>query len=404
MSVHVSRVPAALAAALLALLPSGRARGAGLRAQRPEREPRQRQHHGRQDRPDALQGPRQRRTDARAAAPERRLHGPRALLREGQAREGAQRQRPRQHGRPGARVLAGHRPGAARGDATTNGHETGLTRSFHPDGQLRRATFYAEPGERASAEFTERGQLSACAAATSPAGAGGRRCAAVRLRRRHPRRSSCSTARARCARGSPTWPASACAAKSSTTTASPRCRTRSAATSAPSGAGRPRASSAGSRLPAGRARRDQAARAGVLREGHAGARPALERRRRAARDESYYLNGQPRSKAVYGEGGEARTVEITEFHDNGQRAALGASPRRAASARSRSAAPALQRQAASCWPNRATTTRAASRANAPGTPTASWSATTRCSRTARAKEPTGKRLGSRSAVRVVNPA
>ena len=40
-------------------------------------------------------------------------------------------------------------------------------------------------------------------------------------------------------------------------------------------------------------------------------------------DESYYLNGQPRSKAVYGEGNEARTVEITEFHDNGQRAAQG---------------------------------------------------------------------------------
>jgi hypothetical protein len=36
-------------------------------------------------------------------------------------------------------------------------------------------------------------------------------------------------------------------------------------------------------------------------------------------DESYYLNGQPRSKAIYGSGG----IEITEFHDNGQRAATG---------------------------------------------------------------------------------
>src|SRR5687768_13935126 len=37
-----------------------------------------------------------------------------------------------------------------------DGHETGLSRSFHPGGQLRRATFYAEPGERAYAEFTDR--------------------------------------------------------------------------------------------------------------------------------------------------------------------------------------------------------------------------------------------------------
>ena len=41
------------------------------------------------------------------------------------------------------------------------------------------------------------------------------------------------------------------------------------------------------------------------------------------RDQSFYLNGQARSNAVYSETGEARTVEITEFHDNGQRLAVG---------------------------------------------------------------------------------
>ncbi|RZL64142.1 MAG: hypothetical protein EOP81_09840 [Variovorax sp.] len=40
-------------------------------------------------------------------------------------------------------------------------------------------------------------------------------------------------------------------------------------------------------------------------------------------DESYYLNGQPRSKTVYSGSGAARALEITEFHDNGQRAAQG---------------------------------------------------------------------------------
>ncbi len=40
------------------------------------------------------------------------------------------------------------------------GVETGITRSFYPDGTLRRAGFHGDaPGERAAAEFTPRGQL-----------------------------------------------------------------------------------------------------------------------------------------------------------------------------------------------------------------------------------------------------
>ena len=40
-------------------------------------------------------------------------------------------------------------------------------------------------------------------------------------------------------------------------------------------------------------------------------------------DDSYYLNGQARSKSVYRGSGDARTVEITEFYESGQRAAHG---------------------------------------------------------------------------------
>ena len=40
-------------------------------------------------------------------------------------------------------------------------------------------------------------------------------------------------------------------------------------------------------------------------------------------DKSFFLNGQPRSQSVYSGSGEARTVENTTFHDNGQRASLG---------------------------------------------------------------------------------
>jgi antitoxin component YwqK of YwqJK toxin-antitoxin module len=50
-----------------------------------------------------------------------------------------------------------------------NGDETGLSRTWYPDGQLRRATFYAPPnGELASAEFTEKGQLNSLHCADKP--------------------------------------------------------------------------------------------------------------------------------------------------------------------------------------------------------------------------------------------
>lgn len=40
-------------------------------------------------------------------------------------------------------------------------------------------------------------------------------------------------------------------------------------------------------------------------------------------DDSFYLNGQPRSKSIYSGTGDARTVDIAQFHDNGQRSLQG---------------------------------------------------------------------------------
>ncbi len=126
-----------------------------LRAQRPQREPGQRQQRRRQDRPAALQGPRNRRAAARRADPNGG-RWPGAHLREGQlAKERSLNAKGNLdgHGRefsPTGRVLR---------DATyDDGQERGLVRNFYPDGKLRRAIFYPDTGsgsERASVEFTE---------------------------------------------------------------------------------------------------------------------------------------------------------------------------------------------------------------------------------------------------------
>ena len=50
-----------------------------------------------------------------------------------------------------------------------DGHEIGLARSFHPNGQLRSGAFYADPGgERAAVEFTDSGQLTALRCGDKP--------------------------------------------------------------------------------------------------------------------------------------------------------------------------------------------------------------------------------------------
>lgn len=206
-----------------------------------------------------------------------------------------------------------------------DGHETGLSRSFHPGGQLRRVTFYAEPGERAYAEFTERGQLSALRCGDKPLLGpvvdDARLCGFVG--------STPSQVELFDAKGILRTRLAYLAGK----------RQRSeelydngkpAMQDEISGNQRTerRWSSEGIKrreivyllLERGAIKR---------REQEFSEKGTLVRDQRWSAageplsDESYYLNGQPRSKAVYGEGNEARTVEITEFHDNGQRAAQG---------------------------------------------------------------------------------
>ena len=221
----------------------------------------------------------------------------------GKLAEGAQRQRQRQHAWPGARVLA-HRPRAARSDLRErprDGPRAQLPsrRPGAPHRLLCRAG-----GERASAEFTERGQLSALRCGDkpmlAPAVDDARLCGFVNGPSQVELFDGKGTLRSRLAYA-----------------AGKRVRSEELYDN-----GKPslqdeiignqrierRLSSEGVK------RREvvcllvergaiTAARAGVLRERHAGARPALERKP-ASRysDESYYLNGQPRSKARYGVG------------------------------------------------------------------------------------------------------
>jgi antitoxin component YwqK of YwqJK toxin-antitoxin module len=45
--------------------------------------------------------------------------------------------------------------------------------------------------------------------------------------------------------------------------------------------------------------------------------------RKLASDASFYLNGQPKSRSVFGREGETEVVDVTDFHDNGQPARTG---------------------------------------------------------------------------------
>ncbi|CAN7207090.1 MULTISPECIES: toxin-antitoxin system YwqK family antitoxin [unclassified Variovorax] len=205
-----------------------------------------------------------------------------------------------------------------------NGHETGLTRSFHPGGQVRRIAFYAEPGERASAEFTERGQLSALRCGDkpmlAPAVDDARLCGFVNGPSQVELFDSKGTLRSRLAYA-----------------AGKRVRSEELYDN-----GKPSVQDeiSGNQRTERRWSSDGIKRREVVfllvergairqREQEFSEKGTLVRDQRwnaagePQSDESYYLNGQPRSKARYGTAGDARQLEITEFHDNGQRAALG---------------------------------------------------------------------------------
>lgn len=211
-------------------------------------------------------------------------------------------------------------------DATyEDGHEMGLVRIFYPDGSLRRVTFFADAaGERASVEFTERGQLSALRCGDkpvlAPAADDAQLCGFV---------GGASRVELFDARGILRSRLSYVAGK----------RVRSeelydngkpAAQDEMMGNQRieRRFSSEGVK------RREVVSLLGERgtvrqREQEFSERGTLVREQRwnstgsPLSDESFYQNGQPRSKSVYGVDGNPRLIEVTEYHDNGQRAAIG---------------------------------------------------------------------------------
>lgn len=204
--------------------------------------------------------------------------------------------------------------------------EVGLVRSFHPNGQLRRVAFYDDPGgERASAEFTPAGQLSALRCADKPllapalddarlCGFGAGAPSQVELFDAkgglRARMAFVAGKRVRSERlydnGKPQ--------SIEEFTGTQRVEQRF------SSEGVKRYELAALVVERGSIKQ---------REAEYSERGSLVREQRwnpagtALSDDSFYLNGQPRSTTVYSGEGLARVADITEFHDNGQRAAQG---------------------------------------------------------------------------------
>jgi antitoxin component YwqK of YwqJK toxin-antitoxin module len=211
-------------------------------------------------------------------------------------------------------------------DATyEDGHEVGLVRIFYPDGSLRRATFFADAaGERASVEFTERGQLSALRCGDKPVlapvaddaqlcGFGGSASRVELFDARGILRSRLSYVAGKRVRSEELYDNGKPAAQDEMV-GNQRTERRFSS----EGVKRREVVSLLGERGAVRQREQEFSERGTL---------VREQRWNSTgsplSDESFYQNGQPRSKSVYGVGGNPRLIEITEYHDNGQRAAIG---------------------------------------------------------------------------------
>jgi antitoxin component YwqK of YwqJK toxin-antitoxin module len=211
-------------------------------------------------------------------------------------------------------------------DATyEDGQEVGLVRIFYPDGSLRRATFFADAaGERASVEFTERGQLSALRCGDKPVlapvaddaqlcGFGGGASRVELFDARGILRSRLSYVAGKRVRSEELYDNGKPAAQDEMV-GNQRTERRFSS----EGVKRREVVSLLGERGAVRQREQEFSERGTL---------VREQRWNSTgsplSDESFYQNGQPRSKSVYGVGGNPRLIEITEYHDNGQRAAIG---------------------------------------------------------------------------------
>ncbi|WP_454906454.1 toxin-antitoxin system YwqK family antitoxin [Variovorax gossypii] len=208
-----------------------------------------------------------------------------------------------------------------------DGQERGLARSYYPDGKLRRVIFYPDTGsgsERGSVEFTERGQLSALRCADAPTlapvvddaklcGFTGGPSQVDLFDARGNLRSRLSYLSGKRVRSQSFYDNGKTASLDETIGNQ---RTEQAYSSE------------------GVKRRETVyllvERASIRqREQAFSEKGTLVRDQRwnsagePIGDDSYYLNGQPRSKSAYSGNGDGRVVDITEFYDSGQRAAQG---------------------------------------------------------------------------------
>lgn len=206
-----------------------------------------------------------------------------------------------------------------------DGNEIGLVRSFYPSGQLRRVSYFAESaGERAFAEFTERGQLSALRCGDKPVlapttddtklcGFGGSPSRVELFDGKGILRSRLSYLAGKRMRSEDFYDNGKPAAQDELA-GNQRIERRFSS----EGVKRREVVSLLTERGAIRQRDQEFSERGALvrdQRWSAGGDPIT--------DESFYLNGQPRSKAVYGVDGGSRLIEITEYYDNGQRAAVG---------------------------------------------------------------------------------
>lgn len=211
-------------------------------------------------------------------------------------------------------------------DATyEDGREMGLVRSFYATGSLRRVTFFADAaGERASVEFTESGQLSALRCGDKPVLAPvaddarlcGFRNGASKVElfdAQGTLRSRLSYVAGKRVRSEDLYDNGKPATQDEVV-GNQRTERRFSS----EGIKRREVISLIGERGAVKQREQEFSEKGTL------VREQLWNTAGAPlSDTSYYQNGQPRSKSVHGVDGKARLIEITEFHDNGQRAAVG---------------------------------------------------------------------------------
>ena len=206
-----------------------------------------------------------------------------------------------------------------------DGQERGLVRSFYPGGQLRRATFYPDTGsERAFVEFTERGLISALRCGEAPmlapvvndarlCGFAGGPSQVDLFDARGTLRSRLSYMAGKRVRTQDFYDNGKTSLLDETVG-----NQRTERSFSSEGVKRRETVSLLVERTAVKQREQEFSEKGTLVRDQRWS-PAGD----PVGDDSYYLNGQPRSRAVYSGAGDARTVEVTEFYDSGQRAAQG---------------------------------------------------------------------------------